>query len=69
MEDGIRPNRPKGPKRVIAAAFCARNHILAMSFTNVLHTLKNIVFCLGTSPMGVIGNLNIVNLKIQAYSP
>ena len=69
MEDGIRPNRPKGPKRVIAAAFCARNRILAIVFTNVLHTLGNIVFRLSTSPMGVISDLKIINLKIQAYSP
>ena len=55
--------------RVIAAAFRARNRILAMLFTNALRTLGNIVFRLGTSPMGVISDLKIVNLKIQAYSP
>ena len=55
--------------RVIAAVFHARNRILAMLFTNALRTLGNIVFRLGTSPMGVISDLKIVNLKIQAYSP
>ena len=54
--------------RVIAAAFRARNRILEMLFTNTVRMLGNIVFRLGTSPMGVIGDLKIVNLKIQAYS-